>query len=715
MSKFLSQYSRWIIIGFGMLVFALTQMDWLVSQPYWQKAEGALVDQRYVRRGQMSRVPAVVLVGLGSTALQLDTLSSNEIAASPTLQLMREPFPWDRRIYAAVLEKLMDAGAKVVVFDFVFASEMDGDDEFAQALQKYKERVVIGEMFQDEQGTTGHTKHLVPPNSRLLLPGTESSIGFVNIRVDGDGVVRQQRYRTSVNRETLETDVAPGVAAVLRKEMQDGKAPDDLEQSMLRAAEKFQGPTSCPAPDQAAYIDFQGPAGTYRALPVENMFVDALWGKPPFENGFVFKNKIVIVGPMAEIFHDVHTTPFGEMPGPEVQAQILAALLKGTWLRPTSDAFDFMLALVMLLFGLSICLFIRNALIKVGLLVVVVVLFFVACQIIFTGSKLVLPMMQPLVCLIVPSAFGVTFLYAVEQIERKRYRNVLSRYVSANVAKVVLEDTRSLEEMMSGGKKKPVTILFSDIRGFTTITETTDADKLVAQLNEYFGEMVDIIQEANRGTLQKFIGDAIMAAWGDILSDGLAEDARRAVTAALQMRPALAKLNGVWKENPDRLKLAIGIGVNHGEVIHGNVGSHDRMELTVLGDGVNLAARLESATKQFHTDILIGEDVEKLTRDHFVYRNVGAIAFKGKTKPVETFYLLSDRSVPAPKWLASYHEAIQLYRKGEFEKAAELFRKVGAEIGQEDFLCEMYLEKCAVDAKRSLPSNWDGSITLSEK
>src|SRR5439155_10080077 len=102
---------------------------------------------------------------------QLDTLSTNEIAASPALQLMQQPWPWDRRVYAAVLEKLMDAGAKVVVFDFVFASETEGDDDFAQALQKYKDHVVIGEMFQVEQGVKGPTKHLVSPNSRILLPG----------------------------------------------------------------------------------------------------------------------------------------------------------------------------------------------------------------------------------------------------------------------------------------------------------------------------------------------------------------------------------------------------------------------------------------------------------------------------------------------------------------------------------------------------------------
>jgi adenylate cyclase len=265
------------------------------------------------------------------------------------------------------------------------------------------------------------------------------------------------------------------------------------------------------------------------------------------------------------------------------------------------------------------------------------------------------------------------------------------------------------------GMKKPVTILFSDIRNFTTMTEQSDADKLVAQLNEYFQEMVEIIQDKNSGTLQKFIGDAIMAAWGDTHTAGIDVDARRAVSAALAMRPALAKLNRMWKDNPDRKILATGIGVNHGDVVNGNVGSKDRMELTVLGDGVNLAARLESATKQFHTDILIGEQVERLTREHFIYRSVGLITVKGKTKPVEVFGLLSDRSVPSPTWLETYHNAVQMFRRRKFEEAEEQFKLVQAQINGGDFLCEMYLTHCEAYQVNPPPNNWNGSFTMSEK
>jgi adenylate cyclase len=716
MVQFLIHRPKWIVAVVGILVFWLTQNAWLTDSNLWQKAEGTLIDRRYLLRGQMLPAPEIKLVGLGTTSFQLDSLSPEEIAASPTLQKMQQPWPWDRRVYAAILEKLMNAGAKVVMFDFVFASETDGDDVFAKALEKYKDRVVIGELTANEEGATGKTKKLTTPNERLLSPGEESLAGLVDIWTDSDDIVRRARYRTSVERETLETPgIDPRILAYLKKEIGAGKIPDNLVQITALAAEKFKGKISTPSPEKKLFINFQGPPGTYRAWPVENMFVDELWKKKPFNDGLAVSNKIVIVGPMAEIFHDVHETPFGEMPGPEIQAQMLAALLHGNWLTETSGQFNFMLALGAVVLALLICLGIPQALLKGLLLLGATVAFLVACQLAFNNSNLVVPMMPALFCFVVTGSFGIIFEYALEQLERRRYRNVLDRYVSANVAKTILNDRRSFVEALKG-RKQPVTVLFSDIRGFTTMTEKTEADKLVAQLNEYFGEMVNIIQEKNRGTLQKFIGDAIMAVWGDTHSLGNAQDALGAVKTALQMRAALAKLNSVyWKENPDRAKLSIGIGVNHGEVIVGNIGAKQRMEFTVLGDGVNLAARLESATKQFHTDILIGEQVEKLTREHFVYRVVDLMRVKGKTKPVEVFSLLSDRSVPPPAWLATYHEAIKLYRARKFPAAAARFDDARKEMSGEDFLCTMYRLRCAAYEQKPPPEDWDGSFTLEEK
>ena len=721
MVRFLIHRPKWIVVIVGVLVFWLTQNAWLTKSHLWQKAEGMLIDRRYLLRNETLPDPNIKLIGLGTTSFQLDSLAPEEITASPTLQKMQQPWPWDRSVYAAILEKLMAAGAKVVMFDFVFASETDGDEVFAKALEKYKDRVVIGEMVADEEGPTGKTKKLTTPNKRLLWPDTESVVGLVNIWTDSDDVVRRARYQTSVERERLEipatvqkSDLDPRIVTMLEQEIREGTIPDNLTHISVRVAEKFKGKVATPSPGKKTFINFQNSPNSYRAWPVENMFVEALWQKPPFKGGLAVSNKVVIVGPMAEIFHDVHATPFGETPGPEIQAQMLAAVLKGEWLAETSARTSFWLALGAVVLALVICLGIPQASLKGLLLAGATVAFLVACQLAFTHGGLVVSMMPPLFCLVTTASFGIIFEYTLEQLERRRYRNLFGRYVSKNVAKMILDDLRSVEDSLRG-VKKPVTILFSDIRGFTTMTEKTEAAKLVAQLNEYFAEMVDIIEEQNAGTLQKFIGDAIMAAWGDTHTLGNADDAKRAVTAALAMRHGLVKLNEQWKNNPDRQPFATGIGVNHGDVVYGNIGSKDRTELTVLGDGVNLAARLESATKQFHTDILIGEETEKLTREHFIFRSVGAIAFKGKINPVATFTLLSDRTVPPPAWLAVYHDAVKFYRARKFSEATKQFEAARQQIGGEDFLCEMYLSRCAAYEISPPPANWDGSFTLSDK
>jgi adenylate cyclase len=702
MVKFLTQHAKAIVVAVGLLAFGLTQTHWVTNSDLWQKWQGELIDRRYGNRAGRPAHPGIKLVGLANSTISMDELAPEEIAASPALQLMQQPWPWDRRVYAAVLEKLMASGAKVVVFDFVFAAQTDGDKVFAEALQKYQDHVVIGSQFSSEEENGELFQKYTPPNPQLLLPGTENIVGMVNLWADPDGVERRGRYRTSIERETPQLRKYAGT-----------RYPDNLIHMSALAVEKFTGHVQTPPYDRNNFIDFRGPAGTYDVLPLEKMFVEKLWQAPPFNGGSIFRDKIVIVGPIAEIFHDVHTTPFGTMPGPEVQAQMMATLLDNSSLGEPSPIFDGVLTLLMLGVTLAVCLWIRHALFKALLLIGTAVVFLVAGQIAFGPGHCVLLMMPPLFCLVATGAFGVVFQFALEQIERRRYRNVLDRYVSKNVARTILDDKRSFEEALRG-RKQPVTILFSDIRGFTTMTESADAEKLVAQLNEYFADMVGIVLQES-GTLQKFIGDAIMAAWGDTHSDGVEVDARHAVNAALQMRPALAKLNDRWKDSPDRAKLAIGIGVNHGDVIVGNIGHPQRMEFTVLGDGVNLAARLESATKQFHADILVGEEAEKLTRDQFVYRGVDLLTFKGKTKPVEVFGVLSDRSQPPPAWLATYHEAVRLYRRRQFAEAVTRFEAVQKQVGGGDFLCTMYVERCADYIKQPPPENWDGSYTLSEK
>ena len=278
---------------------------------------------------------------------------------------------------------------------------------------------------------------------------------------------------------------------------------------------------------------------------------------------------------------------------------------------------------------------------------------------------------------------------------------------------MILQDQRPLMESFQG-KRQSVTVLFSDIRGFTTMTEGAQAQELVSQLNEYFHAMVEIILKEG-GTLQKFIGDAIMAVWGDTHSLGPEEDARRAVRSALAMRRKLQDLNRTWEGRSDRRHLAIGIGINHGEVVVGNIGHPQRMEFTVLGDAVNLASRLEGASKPYQLDLLVGESVVALTRPDFVYRAVDLLVVKGKTKPIEVYTALGETPDAAPIWLEIYHRAIDYYRQGQFAQAIASFEQAQSKLGVEDRLCDLYLQRCRDYAVSPPPQNWAGVYTLKEK
>src|SRR5207253_11477521 len=176
----------------------------------------------------------------------------------------------------------------------------------------------------------------------------------------------------------------------------------------------------------------------------------------------------------------------------------------------------------------------------------------------------------------------------------------------------------------------PATILFSDIVGFTTLSEKADPEELVRQLNEYLSAMTNVVFQ-NSGTLDKFIGDAIMAVCGNVRSQGKAKDAKAAAHAALGMRRELARLNSAWQAE-GRMPLGMGIGINQGDILAGNIGSQDRADLTVIGDAVNLASRLEGLTRIYGVDILVGPTAADLIRDEFHLRSVARAQVKGKDR-----------------------------------------------------------------------------------
>jgi adenylate cyclase len=213
-------------------------------------------------------------------------------------------------------------------------------------------------------------------------------------------------------------------------------------------------------------------------------------------------------------------------------------------------------------------------------------------------------------------------------------RRTLERYVSRDIVHQLVDNPATFKASL-GGATRPVTILFSDIRDFSGLTVNTEAHELVAQLNEYLTAMVDCVFR-NGGTLDKFIGDAVMAVWGNTTTQGAQEDTLSAVHAAFAMRKELERLNTRWRERGST-ELQIGIAVNHGDVVVGNIGSPQRMEYTVIGDAVNLTARLQGLTKKVGTGLIVGETAAALVRDHFEVEPLGEFELAGQRQPVKAF------------------------------------------------------------------------------
>lgn len=327
----------------------------------------------------------------------------------------------------------------------------------------------------------------------------------------------------------------------------------------------------------------------------------------------------------------------------------------------------------------------------------------VLAYVVLVRANIWMPLATPLFAFVLLH-FGTTGSRVLqEQAARQRIKRTFSSYLSPAVLEHVLAKA---DELTLGGERKPVTILFSDIRGFTSMSETMEEDEIIGHLDEYFTEMVECVNH-HGGTLHKFIGDAIMAVWGDVISNGPEVDAGNAVRAALEMRKALARLNEKWASEGRQL-FRIGIGLNQGRVLVGHIGAPQRMEFTVIGDAVNAASRIEGLTKEWQTDIAVGESVHALLREQFIFRTLGLFRLMGKKIALHAYAVLDEVSPERnpPPWLSTYEAAFADYVAGDFKNAATGFEKV-LSIEPADYCADYYAKICRQHAESSPPEAWD--------
>ena len=638
-----------------------------------------------------------------------DVIQPEDLTASPILEQLKENFPWSREVWAVLVERLAQAGARVIALDLLFAAEGKGDERLREVIEKYRDKVVLAvnltSVTTDERGAggRGNVDTLVLPAPTVLPPQPgrpaymDDRLGLINIFMDTDGVFRSATYR--YHHETMPY-LRPGEellsmpARILQKMGRQDSIPPGYRDYRIRwAAEPGEG---------------------FPIRSVLEVFDQKLWTRNYINTGII-SNKVVLVGPAANFFQDLHRTPFEQdMLGPEIHLNILNAALQGEFLSEPPPWLSALSIVAAGALALLIIMRITKPAWRATAMLGAVVAYAASCQVLFNEAGVLLSFVQPSLAFLASSFPLLIYDFVLEQREKTRIRGTLERYVSRDVVRELLDNPQSFLNTL-GGVRKPVTILFSDIRNFTSQSENTKPEDLVTHLNEYFDEMVPIVFRQH-GRLDKFIGDAVMADWGSITTAGPREDACRAVRAALAMQERLAYLNKRWQQQ-GRQTFAIGIGINHGEVIIGNLGSHEKMEVSVIGDAVNLASRLEGGvTKEYHVPIALGESVAKLVHDHFILRTVDLIQVKGKSRPIEVFTVLAERNtgVIEPPWLADYEQAVKLYRQRRFKEAEQLLAKCLAQV-PDDFLCQHYLERCRELILNPPDDSWDGVFIMKSK
>lgn len=587
-------------------------------------------------------------------------------------------WPWDRDLHATLVERLTAAGAAVVAFDVLFSEPSDpvADARFAEAIRAAGTVVLASDMVFQE---TSYVRQWLRVDPIDLLRDAGARRGLAGVTLDPDAVVRR----------------LPLYADALWREI------------LLRFEENRPGLIPPPAePPPGALIRYLGPDHTFPYV----SYYQALDPGAFLPEGF-FQDQIVIVGREVRASPEVgaaqadsFSTPFTAAtswltPGVEIHATILENAVLGRAVRPLPRSLELLLLTTTVL----LCLLamgrwrpLRAA--AAGLAVLAAVA--LAVRWLFGSHDLWLPAVSSMLS---PVALYVG-LGGWEYLKERRQRQTLKTAFGHYLPRAVMEEILAHPELLAlGGQRREITLLFTDLAGFTSLAEHLSPEQVAQLLNRHLTQMTGIIMRAG-GTVDKFIGDSIMAFWGAPLADPAQAD--RACAAALEMQRSLGALRaelasqglpGLWMR----------IGINSGPAVVGNLGSQDRFDYTAIGDNVNLASRLEGVNKLYGTGILLSQaTAAQLTAAVAALRPVDKVRVKGKSLPVEIFTLCER-----PELCEATREAIAAYRAREWDRAEKLWRAVQA-LEPDDVIARLFLARIGEFEKRPPPPEWDGATAL---
>ncbi len=582
-------------------------------------------------------------------------------------------WPWPRDRFATVIDNLNQSA--VIGIDISFFEPAEGDSELAESLKASNVVLAMEYTSFSYRDDVLYGESLLKPTTSLGTPGIDFQTGYVNLYTDSDGVTRT---------------FIPSISGI-----------EDHNHFSVVIVNEYIG-TSTSVGLSRMLIKFYSEPGGYEYISFSDVYNNKT-------NPSYFNDKIVLIGATASNLHDDVIVPISNqaMPGVEVNANLVQSILTRDYLYYQDDIsaigiiflFAILAGLLLFKFRIHIATFILAIL-------AIVYIFFT----IYTfGTGLIMNLLYPLLSITLVYIPLVVIYYLTEEKSRKWITSIFGRYVSPVVIDNLIKNP---DKIKLGGEKRNITIFFSDIRGFTSISEKLNPEDLVHLLNEYLTEMTSIIRK-DQGLVDKYMGDAIMAFWGAPLDQ--INHAEMACSSSLEMIDKLRELQVKWKEQGIP-SFNIGIGLNSGDAIVGNMGSSKRFDYTAIGDNVNLASRLEGLNKSYGTNIIISENTHKTIKNKFETRKLDAVKVKGKKEPILIYELLShkDRLNKKQREFASiYEEGLELYFEKKWKLAIKSFENTIKLIN--DPASHVFINRCQEFLKNPPPKDWDGVWEMETK
>lgn len=638
---------------------------------------------------------------------------------------------WSRSYFPKVIDYIKNDGAAVIGLDIIFDKDIREPQEDVNFINAVTQAGNVSNALHFAQSDSMNWRYVMKAepgnfnwkrfaytlpdhqikylqnqermdNEFIELLNAGKSVGHVNIQPDIDGIVRKIFLFSNFN-----SHLYPSLAFQMYMDIYD---IDSLHVETGREIQLFsEGNLNTKIPIDKQFnmlVNYFGDFKTFRYI----SFYDVLMGKKRLPEG-LFKDKIILVGTSLPGLFDLRSIPIQPAyPGVEIHASILYTMLTQSYITKFSD-FDSLLLLAGIGMLIGIIAVLMTPMWSFIIILFLAMIHVFTSAIVFFETNQWIEIVSPLLTMLVTFSGVYAYRYVTEEKGKKFIKNTFSHFVTKSVVDELLENP---DKIKLGGERKECTVFFSDVAGFTTISENMSPEALVKLLNQYLTEMTNIIFKYD-GMLDKYEGDAIMAVFGAPISHG--DHAYKCCAAALEMQETLVQLREMWGKQ-GKPKLYARCGINTGQMVVGNMGSETRFDYTVMGDSVNLGARLEPANKEYGTMIMIGENTYEMAKEKIITRHLDLLRVKGKTKPVRVYELvgLIEKGISDRK-----NQTIQFFEKGmehyltqNWETAMKYFNQA-LSVDHMDNPSKRYIKRCEQFLNNPPGQNWDGAYTMLTK